>query len=278
MTFSGEKLSELEPIKPLISPKIETTVSKDYIYDIDVMQLVTSNKDGRMVNDRVIETLWKSNDYISESTYVELGNFTGNADYNLTLSGKHVVDSSTAMQILSGLTLTIIPYFVDQEYDLIYTLENVKTGKTYTSRVNETESMTGWLLFFPAFPFSLIGSMNVIEHLSEHAYQDFVQQGAFGADTAEPSQAATNKTHAKPISIKDEIRNTPTLTQATEAAPAKVPSITPSTSLCIEKVKKSAWYSINTRDINVSYQGEKHIQQMKGLNKKMEASCSEKNS
>ena len=43
MTFSGEKLSELEPIKPLISPKIETTVSKDYIYDIDVRQLETNN-------------------------------------------------------------------------------------------------------------------------------------------------------------------------------------------------------------------------------------------
>lgn len=179
MTFSGDKLSELEPIKPLISPKIETTVSKDYVYDIDVMQVITSNKDGRMVNERVIELLWKDNEYISESTYVELGNFTGKADYNLTLSGNHNVDSSTAMQILSGLTLTIIPYTVDQEYNLVYTLENVKTGETYTSKVTETESLIGWLLFFPAFPFSMVGSMNSMEHLSEHVYQDFVQQGAF---------------------------------------------------------------------------------------------------
>jgi hypothetical protein len=179
MTFSGDRLSELEPIVPLISPKIETTVSKDYIYDIDVLQVITSNKDGRMVNERVIETLWESNGYISDSTYVELGNFTGTADYNLTLSGSHKVDSSNAMQIISGLTLMLIPYTVDQEYNLIYTLENVKTGKTYTAKANETESMIGSILFLPAFPFSLIGSMNSMEHLSEHIYQDLVKQGAF---------------------------------------------------------------------------------------------------
>jgi len=179
MTFSGDKLSALEPLKPLISPTIEITVSKDYQYDIDVMQVITSNKDGRMVNERVIETLWKDNGYISDSTYVKLGAFTSNADYNLTLSGNHIVDSSIAMQILSGLTLTIIPYTVDQEYNLVYKLENVKTGKTYTSTVAETESMIGWLLFFPALPFSMVGSMNSMEHLSEHVYQDFVKQGAF---------------------------------------------------------------------------------------------------
>ncbi|MCF6250645.1 MAG: hypothetical protein L3J75_05130 [Methylococcaceae bacterium] len=123
MTFSGDKLSALEPLKPLISPTIEITVSKDYQYDIDVMQVITSNKDGRMVNKRVIETLWKDNGYISDSTYVKLGAFTSNADYNLTLSGNHIVDSSIAMQILSGLTLTIIPYTVDQEYNLVYKLE-----------------------------------------------------------------------------------------------------------------------------------------------------------
>nr|WP_305907558.1 hypothetical protein [Methylomarinum sp. Ch1-1]MDP4520320.1 hypothetical protein [Methylomarinum sp. Ch1-1] len=183
MTFSGDKLAELEPIKPLLSPIIETTVSPEYQYDIDVMQVVTRNKDGRMVNDRVIKMLWQDKGYISDSNYVELGNFTGNADYNLTLSGRHSVDSSTAMQIISGLTLMLIPYTVDQEYDLIYTLENVKTGRTYTAKAYETEAMVGWLLFFPALPFSMLGSMHAIEHLSEHIYQDFVRQGAFAPDS-----------------------------------------------------------------------------------------------
>ncbi len=184
MTFSGDKLSDLEPIKPSVSPTIETTVSPDYQYHIDVMQVITSNKDGRMVNERVIDIPWKDNGYISESNYVKLGQFTGTADYNLTLSGRHTVDSSTAMQIISGLTLMIIPYTVDQEYDLVYTLEHVKTGKTYTASANESESMVGWLLFFPAFPFSMLGSINAMEHLSEHIYQDFVRQGAFAPENA----------------------------------------------------------------------------------------------
>ncbi len=184
MTFSGDKLSDLEPIKPSVSPTIETTVSPDYQYHIDVMQVITSNKDGRMVNERVIDIPWKDNGYISESNYVKLGQFTGTADYNLTLSGRHTVDSNTAMQIISGLTLMIIPYTVDQEYDLVYTLEHVKTGKTYTASANESESMVGWLLFFPAFPFSMLGSINAMEHLSEHIYQDFVRQGAFAPENA----------------------------------------------------------------------------------------------
>lgn len=190
MTFSGDKLSELEPIKPSASPKIEITVSPNYQYDIDVMQVVTSNKDGRMVNQRVIEQPWRDNGYISAASYVKLGKFSGNADYNLTLSGRHTVDSSTTMQIISGLTLMIIPYTVDQTYDLIYTLENVKTGKTCTASASETESLVGWLLFFPALPFSMLGSMHAMEHLSEHIYQDFVRQGAFAA----PKPAENNAT------------------------------------------------------------------------------------
>jgi hypothetical protein len=182
MTVSGNKLAELEPIEPMVSPKIEITVSKDYIYEIGEKLVITGNKDGREVNERVIETLWENNGYISDSTYVELGNFTGNADYNLTLSGSHKEDSSTVMQIINGLTLMLIPYTEYQKYKLVYTLENVKTGKTYTTKANETESMVRSILFFPALPFSMNGSVKSMKHLSEHVYQDFVKQGAFSND------------------------------------------------------------------------------------------------
>jgi len=282
MTFSGNLLAELEPIEPMVSPRIETTVSSDYKYDINVMQVITSNKDGRMVNDRIIDILWTDNDYIADSTYVKLGEFSGNADYNLTISGKHTVDSSTAMQILSGLTLLLIPSSVNEDFDLIYTLENVSTGKVYTASAKETMSTTMWILFLPALPFSLIGSLNTVEHISEHIYQDFVKQGAFSTletdrarnveEVAQPTNVANTNSEitvkamgtdnalqeiapmpSEPISpFASEVSETKEIAQTSSELKEQV--VTEATKKynnneCIQNVKKSAPFSIKLNEL-----------------------------
>ncbi|TXK93120.1 hypothetical protein BMR11_17455 [Methylococcaceae bacterium CS5] len=73
----------------------------------------------------------------------------------------------------------LLPYNVNTTYDLIYELEEVGTGKKYTTHVEEDMRFINWLLFFPAFPFSFIGSADTFDRLAEHAYQDFVKKGAF---------------------------------------------------------------------------------------------------
>jgi len=178
MTFSGTQLSDLKSIKPNITVAIEESISKDFKFHLDGGGMVTSNKAGRMINDMVLDH-WKNQKYISDYKYVELEKFTETADYNLTLKGTQMGESSVGMQILSGLTLMIIPHSVKTTYDLEYVLKNVKTGKTYTSKATDDVSTTMWLLFFPAFPFSGSGLTNTIERISEHVYQDFVKQGAF---------------------------------------------------------------------------------------------------
>ncbi|TXK93167.1 hypothetical protein BMR05_13645 [Methylococcaceae bacterium HT4] len=177
MTFSGDRLSDLNPIIPKRSPSIEESVG-DFTMHIDGGKLITNNKAGRIINDSILDN-WKKNNYISDFTYVPKEKFTGNAEYNLTLKGHQEGNSSIVMQILSGLTLFVIPNSVDISYDLIYELEEVSTGKKYTTKVSEDVAVTHWILFFPALPFSLIGSFNAFERLSEHAYQDFDEQGAF---------------------------------------------------------------------------------------------------
>ena len=179
MTFSGARLSDLKPIKPSITVSIEESISKDFKFHLDGGGMVTSNKAGRIINDMVLDH-WKNQKYISGYKYVELEKFTETADYNLTLKGTQMGKSSVGMQVLSGLTLMIIPHSVKTTYDLEYVLKNVKTGKTYTSKATDDVSATMWLLFFPAFPFSGLGLANTIERISEHVYQDFVKQGAFG--------------------------------------------------------------------------------------------------
>jgi len=179
MTFSAEKLAELEAIEPKVTPRIEESIG-DFTFHLDGGGLVSSNKAGRLLNNAVLEN-WEDNDYISSFEYVEKEKFTGEVQYNLTLEGKQKGKSSVGMQVLSGLTLFIIPHSVETSYDLVYILENVNTGKIYKSEVSEGMKTVSWLLFFPAFPFSFIGASNTYENIAEHVYQDFVRQGAFSA-------------------------------------------------------------------------------------------------
>lgn len=178
MTFSGNQLSELRPIKPRVTVAIEESVSKDFRFHLDGGGMVTSNKAGRMINDMVLDN-WKNQNYISNYSYVKLEDFTNTADYNLTLKGTQLGESSVPLQLLSGLSLFIIPDSINTTYDLEYALKNVKTGKTYTSKVTDNVKSVHWLLFSLAFPFSGNGQITTMDRISEHVYQDFVRQGAF---------------------------------------------------------------------------------------------------
>ena len=177
MTFSGDKLADLEPITPQISPVIEESIG-DFTFHLDGGKMVTSNKAGRILNDVILDN-WEDNNYISDFTYVKTENFTGDAQYNLTLKGHQEGKSSVFMQVISGLTLFLIPNTMKTSFDLVYELEEVKTGKKYTVEVAENMSTTQWLLFFPAFPFSFVGAYTTYDRIAEHLYQGFVEQGAF---------------------------------------------------------------------------------------------------
>jgi hypothetical protein len=178
MTFSSNKLSELQPIKPSTIVSIEQSVSKDFSFEQDGGQMVTDNKMGRIINDGVLNS-WKNNNYISNHYYVEREKFTKRTDYTLTLSGSQRGDSNIGMQVISGLTLFLIPNNVHTTFDVEYTLKNNKNGKTYTSRASEEMDSWFWLLYFPIAPFSGLGLSNTMDHIAEHVYQDFVSQGAF---------------------------------------------------------------------------------------------------
>ena len=177
MTFSGDKLADIEPIMPETSPFIEQSVG-NFTFHLDGGALVTDNKAGRILNDAVLKN-WKNNNYISDSIYVKKEKFTRNSQYHLTLKGHQEGKSSVFMQVISGLTLFIIPHSIDTSYDLTYELIEVKTGKKYQTRISEDMTTTNWLLFFPAIPFSMVGAANTYDRIAEHAYQNFVKQGAF---------------------------------------------------------------------------------------------------
>lgn len=173
--------TKLPPIKPLPAssspPLIEQSVG-DFAFTLEGGKMVTSNYAGKILNENILES-WEDRKYIRDYDYVESGRFTGKADYNLTLSGSQYGASSIGMQILSGLTLFLIPSKTTMSYDVQYTLVDVKTGKKFTGSVEESNKSYIELFLMFAFPFGIINEKNMFERMGDHLYQQLYQQGAF---------------------------------------------------------------------------------------------------
>jgi len=182
MTYSGENLRSLSPITPKSSPKIEVTIAD--IGDFNVLMEDTDAPRarinfGKMINKSILN-IWKENQYISSYKYVKRMNFTGTANYNLTLKGNYEhFNSSTLLTFLSVCTAFIIPATINYSYELTFELENTSTGKKYISKAYETTKLIQSLFFIFAIPWALSGEKETINKISETIYQDFVRQGAF---------------------------------------------------------------------------------------------------
>lgn len=177
LTSAGGALSPLELQAPAGPPEIEYTVG-DFEFTLEGGKMVTSNKMGRELSNAIFER-WKKRGYISGFSYVPSGEFTGKTPYQMTLSGSQYGDSSVAAQLLSGLTLLILPYTVDSKYDIQYTLEDTRTGARHSAAVADSYHTTVELFLFLAAPVSLRGADQTWTAMGDHIYQQLREQGAF---------------------------------------------------------------------------------------------------
>jgi len=182
ITRAGGALVRIEPqpAAPAAPGRVEQTVG-DFAFTLEGGKMVTSNKVGRDFNDEILKR-WKERGYVAEFEYVPKGAFTGKADYNLTLSGSQYGESSIAMQVLSGLTLLLIPYTVDQRFDVQYTLEEVRTGRRYGATVADSYHTTVELFLFLVAPVSLRGAHQTLDAIADHLYEQLRSKGAFVRD------------------------------------------------------------------------------------------------
>jgi hypothetical protein len=176
-TFAGTKLQSIDPQKPTYLPPMEYTVG-DFAFTLEGGKMITSNKAGQLLSDGIMKS-WKKRGYIGEWKYVEGGMFSRTADYNITLSGTQYGESSVVMQVLSGLTLYLLPYSVTQNYDLHYTVEEVKTGKKYQAAVQESDEAIVELFLLFALPFAQNGHEETLQKMGDHLYDQLARQGAF---------------------------------------------------------------------------------------------------
>ncbi len=173
----GTKLGPINPPANSLQPLVEHTVG-DFSFSLDGGKMVTSNFAGKLINENVLNA-WKDRHYIRDHEYVEQAAFTGKADYNLTLTGSQYRESSIGMQILCGLTLFLIPYTVTTNYDIQFTLADVKTGKKYTGSVEESNKTYVELFLLFALPFAANNESAMFERIGDHLYDQLYRTGAF---------------------------------------------------------------------------------------------------
>jgi hypothetical protein len=179
ITVPGEQLALLQTKTAAseIPPIIQESVG-NFSFHLDGGKMITSNKAGRWINEEILNA-WKKKGYIENSEYVEFSQFTGQADYNLTLSGSLYGESSIFLQILSGLTLLIIPHTIEQKFDIQYTLEDVRTKKKYGASVEDSYTQWSQLFLIFAAPWSGNGARATFEVMADHLYDQLLRDGAF---------------------------------------------------------------------------------------------------
>lgn len=120
---------------------------------------------------------WQDKKAIAD--YAKTGELKRDPDYTVILSGTRNEDGSIAGAVLSGLSLLLIPTSATLTYDLSFELINNRNQKHYT--VKAKNAVTTWMqiLLFPALPFSLVGSNNMINDIADYSYNELRKQGAF---------------------------------------------------------------------------------------------------
>lgn len=178
ITRAGGGLDPIETSAPSDPVAVEYVVG-DFEFTLEGGKMVTSNKAGRLLSDDILK-IWKKKGYISDFEYVGESGFSDESQHRLTLSGSQYGDSSLFAQILSGLTLLILPYTVDTKYDIQYVYENTATGNRCSAEVADSYHTTIELLLFLAVPFSARGQQQTMESMADHLYDQLRHECGFG--------------------------------------------------------------------------------------------------
>lgn len=188
VTAAGNRLKDVERMAPAAVPRVEQTIG-DYSFHLDGGKMITSIKAGRLLNDEILSR-WKKWGYVASQTYVKESGFSGSADYEVTLGGFQDGDSSVLLQIVSGLTLVVIPYYVNTNFTVKYDVRDPRTDQVWHAEVEESYNAVISLLLMPISPFAQGGRTKTFDRIAANLYQQLRSQGAFErppASMASPS-------------------------------------------------------------------------------------------
>lgn len=189
VTIAGNRLPDLERSPASSRPSVQQTVG-DFGFHLDGGKMITSNKAGRILNDEIFKR-WKTWGYISGHRYVKSGQFTGSADYEATLSGFQDGQSSIFLQIISGVSLCVIPYYVDTVFTVKLDVRNTRTGQAWHAEAEDSYNTVVSLLLLPFTPFGQGGGAKTYDRIAANLYEQLRSQGAFADSGPATDGAAT---------------------------------------------------------------------------------------
>ncbi len=163
-------------------PSIETAVT-DFNAHLDGGKLVSSHAQGRLQFSQMTRR-WQKRGAISGAEFRRDEDWTGESDSYVVMSGRQVGRSSIALQILSGLTLTLIPYYVDTTSELEFKRQDAATGEVTAAHAKMRTYQLVSLLFLPFAPFSLAGDIRQANMLADSVYCQLWR--GEGCESAEP--------------------------------------------------------------------------------------------
>lgn len=150
-------------------PPIETSAT-EYDFHLDGGKMVTSHFVGKSTLS-LITNRWESQDVISHAEYRKNEKWEDDTvDSRVVMSGTRVGHSSILLQIISGLSLMLIPYVVDSVEELEFKRKNLSTGEVTTARAKIRDYKLVSLLFLPFAPFTLAGDMRQSNMLADSVY------------------------------------------------------------------------------------------------------------
>ena len=165
------------PPAPQFKPTVEQTVG-DFAYTVGDRKMITSNVQGMQLNTDILGS-WKQSGYIADERYVQNGAFTRGADYDVTLNGSQYGESHIVMQVLSYLTLFLVPYSVTQNYDLQYAVQDGASWQLYRASVQTTETIYVELFLLFALPWSVRNHDANVALIGDYLYEQLRDQSAF---------------------------------------------------------------------------------------------------
>ncbi len=176
-TRPGTQPSLMPPVGSIFRPRIEYCVG-DFGFAWGNGELTESTLDGRLLTSEILDA-WTERGYAVGPHFVPSGEFSGKAEYNLTLIGNQRNVANFFLEAFNAFTVFIFPYPVTRHYDLTYVLEDVTTGKTYSANVEGWDVAYISLLVLPGLPFALSGHHTTIQQLGDSLYEQFRRDGAF---------------------------------------------------------------------------------------------------
>lgn len=185
VTSAGNRLRDLDRAAPVEVPRIEQTVG-DYSFHLDGGKMITSNKAGRLLNDEILKR-WKSWGYIASVAYVKSGQFSGAGDYEVTLGGFQDGDSSILLQLISGFSLMVIPYYVNTNFTVTYDVRDPRTGQAWHAETKDSYNTVISLILLPASPFAQGGRSKTLDRIAAELYRQLREQGAFSRSSGAPA-------------------------------------------------------------------------------------------